>query len=146
MTRTLAEILLFVSLAVNAALLIFLAGVVRLVMNDLDESAFRQFVVALVHHSKKSPFMLITLNIPFVGAIPYFYFFGFGNRWLLAGLVLWLIAGSIGKIMKLPLYKAIEVGDREALSQLRRKLNDGNLLQAVLNSVAAILAAVPLVR
>src|SRR6516164_345349 len=85
MTRTLAETLLFTSLAINAALLIFLAGVLRMVMNDMNESEFKQFVVSLVHHSKKSPFMLTVLNIPFLGAIPYFYFYRFANRWLLAG-------------------------------------------------------------
>ena len=146
MTRTFAEILLFASLAMNAALLLFIAGVLRNVMNEMDESAFKQFVVSLVRHSKKSPFMLATLNIPFLGAIPYFYFYGFANRWLLAGLALWLIAGGIGKTMKIPVYKAIEVGDAAQLCDARRKLNAGNLLQAVLNSMAVILAAVSFVR
>ena len=94
MTRTLAEILLFTSLAINAALLIFIAGVLRMVMNDMNESEFRRFVVSLVHHSKKSPFMLTVLNLRFLGAIPYFYFYRFTNRWLLAGLTLWLVAGT----------------------------------------------------
>jgi hypothetical protein len=48
MTRSLAEILLFASVAINAALLIFIAGVLRKVMNDMDESAFKQFVGSLV--------------------------------------------------------------------------------------------------
>lgn len=90
--------------------------------------------------------MVITLNLPFLGAIPYFYFYGFSNRWLLAGLALWLVAGAIGKAMKLPLYKAIEVGEEAQLRALRRTLNTGNVLQAVLNSVAVVLAAVPFVR
>lgn len=146
MTRALAEILLFASLAINAALLIFIAGVLRRVMNDMDESQFKQFVVSLVRHSKKSPFMLIVLNIPFFGAIPYFYFYGFDNRWLAAGLVVWLVAGGIGKAMKLPVYKAVETSDVARLSEERRKLNAGNLLQATLNSAAAMLAAVPFIR
>ncbi|HEX3892210.1 MAG TPA: hypothetical protein VHW46_06530 [Terracidiphilus sp.] len=90
--------------------------------------------------------MVITLNLPFLGAIPYCYFYGFSNRWLLAGLALWLVAGAIGKAMKLPLYKAIEVGEEAQLRALRRTLNTGNVLQAVLNSVAVVLAAVPFVR
>jgi len=146
MTRTLAEILLLASLVINAALLIFIAGVLRKVMNDMDEPQFKQFVVSLVRHSKRSPFMLTALNIPFFGALPYFYFYGFGNRWLAAGLSLWLVAGAIGKTMKLPIYKAVEVGDVSRLGELRRELNRGNLLQAILNSAAALLAAVPLIR
>jgi hypothetical protein len=146
MTRTLAEILLFTSLAINAALLIFLAGVLRMVMNDMNQSEFKQFVVSLVHHSKKSPFMLAVLNLPFLGAIPYFYFYRFANRWLLAGLTLWLVAGVLGKMMKLPVYRAVEIGDTTKLNEERRKLNAGNMLQAILNSLAAVLALVPFVR
>ena len=146
MTRTLAEILLFTSLAINAALLIFIAGVLRMVMNDMNQSEFKQFVVSLVHHSKKSPFMLTVLNIPFVGAIPYFYLYRFANRWLLAGLTLWLFAGALGKTMKLPIYRAVEIGDPTKLKEERRKLNAGNMLQAILNSLAAVLALVPFVR
>jgi hypothetical protein len=146
MTRSVAEILLFTSLAINAALLIFIAGVLRLVMNDMNESEFKQFVVSLVHHSKKSPFMLTVLNIPFLGAIPYFYFYRFANRWLLAGFTLWLVAGTLGKAMKLPIYRAVEMGDPTKLKEARRKLNTGNMIQAILNSLAVVLAFVPFVR
>jgi GNAT superfamily N-acetyltransferase len=146
MTRTVAEILLLTSLAINAALLIFIADVLRMVMNDMNESEFKQFVVSLVHHSKKSPFMLTVLNIPFLGAIPYFYFYRFVNRWLLAGLTLWLVAGVLGKTMKLPIYRAVEIGDTAKLKQERRKLNTGNMIQAILNSLAVVLAFMPFVR
>jgi len=148
MTRTFAEILLFALLAINAALLIFIAGVLRKVMNDMDEAAFKQFVVSLVHHSTKSPFMVTVLTIPFFGAIPYFYFFGFGNRWMLAGLALWLVAGGLGKTMKLPIFKAVATlaaGDVARLREVRQKLNAGNALQAILNSAAALLALVSFV-
>jgi hypothetical protein len=146
MTRTLAEILLFTSLAINAALLIFIAGVLRVVMNDMNQSEFKQFVVSLVHHSKKSPFMLTVLNIPFLGAIPYFYLYRFANRWLISGLTLWLIAMVLGKTMKLPIYRAVEIGDTTKLKEERRKLNAANMLHAILNSLASVLALVPFVR
>ena len=70
------------------------AGVLRKVMNEMDEAAFKQFVMSLVRHSKRSPFMLTVLDIPLLGAIPYLYFYGFGNRWLIAGLALWLVSGE----------------------------------------------------
>lgn len=149
MTKGVAENLLFASLAVNAALLILFAGVFRKVMNEMDEPAFKQFVVSLVHHSKRSPFMIVSLSLPLLGAIPYLYFYGFGNRWLIAGLVVWFAAGSIGKTMKLPIYKAVaalDYRDSEMLREARRKLNAQNLIQAALNSVATVLALVPLVR
>lgn len=145
MTRTFAEVLLFALLAMNAGLLIFIAGVLRKVMNEMDDAAFKQFVPSLVRHSKKSAFMLTVLDVPLLGAIPYFYFYGFGNRWLIGGLAVWLVAGGIGKVIKLPLYKMIETGDVASLGEMRHKLNAANLLQAVLNSVAALLAVVPFV-
>ena len=92
--------------------------------------------------------MLIVLNIPFIGAIPYCYFYGFGNRWLIAGLALWLVAGAIAKTIKVPIYKSLgilEDGDVARIREERHKLNTGNMIQAILNSVAALLAAVPLV-
>ena len=149
MARTLAENLLFASLTINAALLIFIAGVLRKVMNDMHETEFKHFVALLVRHSERSPFMLTVLNIPFFGAISYCYFYGFADSWLLLGLALWLVAGAIGKTMKLPIYKAVstlEVDDTTKLREERRKLNAGNMLQAILNSVAVLLASVSFVR
>jgi hypothetical protein len=84
MTQSLAEILLFVSAAINAALLVFIAGVLRKVMNDMDGPTFKHFVGSLASHSTRSPFMLTVLNVPAFGAIPYFYFYGFHSRWIVA--------------------------------------------------------------
>ena len=149
MTKTLAEILLFGSLVANVTLLTFLAGVLRKVMNDMDEPTFKQFLDSLVGYSKKSPFMLVVFNVPFIGAIPYFYFYGFANRCLLAGLVLWLVAGCIAKAVKYPIYTAVaalKVGQMAELSEKRKKMNALNVFQAILNSAASVLALVPFVK
>lgn len=149
MNQTLAEILLFASVAINTALLIFFAGVLRKVMNDMDELAFKHFLGSLYRHSTRSPFMNTVLTIPFLGAIPYFYFYGFSNRWITAGLALWLVAGCISKVIKVPIYKAVvalEGGDVARLGSERRKLNTGNMLQAILNFVAAALMTVAFIR
>jgi len=149
MTQTLAEILLFASVAINAALLIFIAGVLGNVMNDMDELEFKYFVESLYRHSTKSPFMLTVLNMPFVGAIPYFYFYGSGNQWITAGLAIWLIAGIIAKAIKVPVYKTIAAAGGDEVLRLReerRKLNAGNLLQAILNLVAAAVMIIAFVR
>ncbi len=91
--------------------------------------------------------MLITLNAPFVGAIPYLYFYGFDNWWIIAGLVLWTAGGVIAKIIKIPVYKkiaALEDGDADRLGEVRRKLNAGNLFQAIVNSAAIIVMLIGL--
>ena len=135
-----AEILLSISIAMNAALLTFIAGVLRRVMNDMDAPTFRLFVNSLVRHSKKSPFMLAVVNLPLIGAIPFTYFYGFHDRWIIAGIAVWLGTGVAAKLIKVPVYRRIaslEGSDVARLGQERMKLNNGNLLQAILNSVAA---------
>lgn len=149
MTQTLAEILLFVSVAINAALLMFIAGVLRTVMNDMDGAEFKHFLASLYRHSTRSPFMNTILTIPFLGAIPYFYVYGFRNRWITAGLALWLAAGCLAKIIKLPIFKTVaglESGDVARLGRERQKLNAGNMLQAILNFVAAAAMMVTFIR
>ena len=149
MTKTLAGIVLFASLVMNATLLIFLAGVIRRVMNEMDGPAAQQFLVSLVRHSKKSPFMLTALNIPFIGALPYFYFYGFADHWLLAGLAVWLVAGSIAKAIKLPVYKAVatlETHDTVRLRDALHRMNATNVFQAILNTAAVLVAAIQFAR
>lgn len=124
----------------NAALLTFIAGVLRKVMNDMDAPTFKHFVDSLVSHSKKSPFMLVIFNIPLLGAIPYLYFYRLRSGWIVAGLALWLAAGAVAKIIKVPVYKRVaglQHNDVVRLSEERKKLNTGNVLQATLNVMAA---------
>jgi hypothetical protein len=142
MTKTLLETFLFASVAINAALLIFISGVLRKMMNDVDESTFKKLIESLFRNSARSPFMVMVLNVPLIVAIPYFYFYGFTNWRITAGIVLWLVAGSISKLIKLPVYKAISRLKNDELIQLkvqRRKFNAGNQLQAWLYSVAVIM-------
>lgn len=140
--KALAEILLFASVAMNAALMAFIAGVLRKVMNEMGVSTFKHFLDSLVRHSKKSLFMIVILNVPFLGAIPYIYVYGLRSRWIVAGLALWLAGGLVAKAIKFPLYKrvaSLEEDDVVRLSEERKKLNNGNLLQAILNCVATAL-------
>ncbi len=149
MTQHVAEILLFSLIAINAALLIFIAGVLRKVMNEMDGPTFTRFVGSLVRHSTKSIFMITALTIPAIAAIPYFYFYGFGNRWITAGLALWMLAGLVSKAIKVPVYKSIaqlQRSDEDRLAKERTKLNSGNIFQAIFNSLAAILMLISFIR
>lgn len=149
MTQNLGEILLFTLVAINAALLVFIAGVLRKVMNDMDEAEYRHFAGSLVRHSTKSPFMITVLTIPAIAAIPYFYFYGFGNLWITAGLALWLMAGFISKAIKVPAYKVLaglQKNDVIQLAKLRKKINFGNMFQAFLNSVATIIMVIAFIH
>ena len=144
MNKAVFETFLFASVAINAALLIFMSGVFRKITDAVDEATFKNLTDLLVRFSSKSPFMIIVLNAPLLIAIPYYYLYGFNNWWITAGLILWLAAGSIAKVIKLPVYKTISTlknDDVAGLQQLRRKLNFGNLFQAILYSISVILMA-----
>jgi len=144
MSRSFVETILFASVAINAALLLFISGVLQKMMNAVNEAAFKNLIELMVRFSSRSPFMIIVLNMPFIVAIPYYYFYGFGNRWITAGLTVWLVAGSTAKIIKLPVYKAIAGLKAEDAAQLqlqRLKFNKGNIFQAILYTTATILTA-----
>ena len=134
------EIVLLASITANAALLAFIAGVLRRVMDEMNGYAYQTFVTSLVRHSKKSPFMLTLLNAPFAGAAFFIYCYGTGERWIIAGLAIWFLAGMVAKIIKVPVYKRLAALDEyngDRLNRERRRLNNGNLFQAALNSIAA---------
>ena len=149
MTQTFAEILLLVLMVVNAALLTFLAGVLRKVMDEMDAAAFRSFLKSLYRHSSRSFLIHIALSLPFLAAIPYFYVYGFRNGWITAGLTLWLVAGLIAKLIKVPVFKAVAAlaeEDVAGLGKERRKLNTGNILQATLDVIAVVFMLMAFVR
>jgi hypothetical protein len=142
MTKTLAETLLFASVALNAALLIFFAGVLRQILDSVDVATFKNLIDLLVRYSSKSPFMIIALNLPIIVAIPYYWLYGFGNWWITASIALWLVSGSISKMFKLPVYKAISTlksDDADQLNEARRRLNMGNAFQGICYSIAVVL-------
>jgi hypothetical protein len=144
MTKNFFETLLFASVAINAALLIFFAGVFRKMMNAGDTATFRNLIVLMVRYSKKSPFMIFALNIPLFLAIPYYYRYGFGNWWITTGLALWLVAGSLSKAYKMPVYRALanlQDAEVEETKKVRDKFNSGNIFQAALYVVATVLVA-----
>jgi hypothetical protein len=96
----------------------------------------------LVKYLSKSPFMILALNIPLLLAAQYYYWYGFGDWWITAGLVLWLIAGSLSKVYKLPVYKALVTLQSIAAIEIakeRRKFNTGNIFQAILYSGSVVL-------
>jgi hypothetical protein len=147
MTKNLIETLLFAAVAINAALLLFFAGVFRQMINAVDAATFKNIMELLVRYSSKSAFMIVGLNLPLLVAIPYYYSYGFSNWWITAGLLAWLVAGSISKMYKLPVYKAIATlksDDTAQLSLARVKVNTGNGMQAALYVIAAILVALGL--
>jgi hypothetical protein len=141
-TQTLVEILLLVPTAFCAGFVVFIAGVIQGVMNDLDEAAFKRFLTLLHTRALRSPYAIGVSSITFLGMIPYFIFYGVGNRWFTAGLVMWVIASIVSKATALPIYArvdAISASDAAQLREERRKLQRANILRAALSSASVVL-------
>ena len=144
-TQTFVEILLLVPTALCAGFVVFIAGVIQSVMNDLDEAVFKRFLTLLHTRALKSPYAIGVSSITFLGMIPYFIFYGVGNRWFTAGLVMWVIASIVSKVTALPIYArvdVIEASDMARLNEERRKLQTANILRASLSFVSVALMVI----
>ena len=130
MTQTFAEILLLVPSVLSTGFLIFIAGVIQGVMNDLDEATFHRFLKLLDKHAMRSPYAITVSTVTFVGMVPYWIFYGFHNWWFSGGLILYVIASIISKSFNLLIYKtifALEGSDTARLNEEHRKLQRANL-------------------
>jgi hypothetical protein len=145
MTRTFAEILLIIPAVLNTGFLMFIAGVIQGVMNDMDAAAFKRFLTVLHKHALKSPYAVTVASITFVGMVPYFIFYGFHNLWFTAGLILWTVASIASKVFNLPIYErifALESSDVIRLREERRKLQSANILRATLSFASVVLMVI----
>jgi hypothetical protein len=142
MTQTFAEILLLVPSTLCTGFLIFIAGVIQRVMNDMDETTFHIFLKLLDKRAMRSPYAVGVSSITFFGMIPYWIFFGFNNWWFSAGLILYTIASIVSKSFNLPIYKrifALKSSDKARLREERKKLQSANILRATIQFTSIVL-------
>jgi hypothetical protein len=145
MTRTFAEILLFFPSVLCTGFLMFIAGVVQRVMNELDEATFHRFMRLLHKHATRSPYAITSSTITFIGAIPYFIYYGCSNVCFTAGIIVFTVASIVSKVFNLPIYNrifALESSDAARLREERRKLQSANLLRATIQFASVVLMAI----
>jgi hypothetical protein len=144
MNETSAEILILTINALGAGILLFIAGVVQKIMNDMDEAAFKKFLNALGRTAMSSPFAVTVATLPLIAAVLYFPVYGFSHWWFTAGLVAWLIGSGVTKVTNMPVYKWVgdpNNNDPEELRKKRHTLQLGNNLRAWLTFASVILMA-----
>lgn len=144
MNETSAEVLILTVNALGAGILLFIAGVLQTMMNDMDEAAFKRFSNALGRTAMSSPFAVTVATLPIIAAVLYFPAYGFGHRWFAAGFVCWLIGSAITKVTNMPVYNWIadpNNSDPEQLRKKRRTLQLGNNLRAWLTFASVVLTA-----
>jgi len=149
MTQRRAEMLLLVPSTLTTGFLLFVAGVVQKVMNDLDEATFQRFLNLLVKHAERSPYAISVSTVPFVGAVPYFIYYRLSNLWFSAGLVLFTVASIVSKILVLPIYKRVpelDSSDKAQLGEERRKLQNANRVRAAFQVASTVLMIIGLAK
>jgi hypothetical protein len=142
MNETTAEILILTINALGAGILLFIAGVVQKLMNEMDEATFKRFMNALGRTAMTNPFAVTVATLPIIAAVLYFPIYGFGHWWFSAGLIAWLIGSSITKITNMPVYAWVgdpNNTDPEQLRQKRRTLQLGNNLRAWVTFASVVL-------
>lgn len=144
MTETTAEIIILTINALGAGILLFIAGIIQRIMNDMDAPAFKLFSNALAKTAMSNPFLVTIATLPIIAAIPYFLVYGFNHWWFTAGFIVWLIGSTMAKVTNMPVYKWIgdpKNNDPEELKKQRRKLQFGNTLRAWLTLASVLLMA-----
>jgi hypothetical protein len=148
MTRAFTEILILVLNVASADALVYIAGVVQHVMNQMDEADFQGFTRQLHESMVRSPYMLITSTLPIIAFVPYFIIFGFTNGWFTAGAIVSVAASTlVSKPLILPTYNqifALERSDVDGLREWRRKLEMRNRFRATLQFVSVALMVIGL--
>jgi hypothetical protein len=148
MSREFAEVLIIVITTIEAGLLLFIAEVVQRLMNEMDAPQFRSFLGRLEHYAMRSPTALAGSLLTTFACIPYFIFFGFGNWWFTAGIIVWFLSAVASKVFNAPIYKRVaSLGetDVEELVSLRRRLQAANFLRALTTLISVILMVIGLI-
>jgi len=144
MSQSVAEVLILTVNALGAGLLMFIAGVLQKIMNELDELEFKRFVNMLDRTAMADAFAVTVATLPIVAAIGYFVAYGFNHWWFIAGFAVWAVGSAMTKVINMPIYQWLVESnntDREEIRQRRRKLQLGNNLRAWTTFGSVILMA-----
>src|SRR5437660_975976 len=129
MTQSGAEVIILATNALGAGILMFVAGVVQKIMNELDELEFKRFLNQLDRAAMSDPFAVTIATLPIIAAVVYFLAYGFGHWWFTAGFIVWFVGGTITKVTNMPIYQWVADArntDPEELRRHRRKLQLAN--------------------
>ena len=144
MTQSEAEVLILTTNALGAGILMFVAGVVQKIMNDLDELGFKRFLNLLDKRAMGDHFAVTVATLPIIAAVLYFLAYGFGHWWFTAGFIAWLVGSSITKVTNMPVYRWVadpKNNDPAELRKQRRKLHLANNARAWLTLISVVLMA-----
>jgi len=144
MNESAAEALILAINALGAGILLFIAGILQKIMDDMDEPAFTRFLNALGKTAMNNHLAVTVATLPIIAAVLYFAAYGLHHWWFTAGFIAWLIGSGITKIINMPVYKWVgdpNNNDPEKMKEQRRKLQLGNNLRAWPTFASVVLMA-----
>jgi hypothetical protein len=144
MNQSEAEVLILAINALGAGILMFVAGVVQKIMDELDELDFKRFLNLLGQKAMADPFAVTVATLPIIAAVLYFLAYGFGHWWFTAGFIAWLVGSSITKVTNMPVYEWVadpRNTDPAEFRNQRRKLKLANNARAWITLTSVILMA-----
>ena len=139
-----AEVIILTMTALGAGILMFVAGVVQKIMDDMDEQEFKRFLNKLDKTAMTEPFAVTIATLPVIALVPYFVVYGFGDWWFTAGLAVWLLGGSVVKSTNMSVYSWVanpENKNPEGLRRQRRKLHLSNNARGWISLLSVVLMA-----
>lgn len=142
MTETTAEIFIVILNALGAGLLMFIAGVLQKIMNNMEAYEFKKFINTLDKTAMNDQFAVTVATLPLIAVVCYFIFYGFNHWWFITGIIVWIIGSSMTKVINLPIYKWLlnpKNNDPKEIKEKRHKLQSGNTLRAWTTLISIIL-------
>ncbi|MBO0779748.1 MAG: hypothetical protein J2P37_13065 [Ktedonobacteraceae bacterium] len=148
MTQTFVEILILTISTITTGFLLWIADVLKSIMNDMDLATFGRFMRWLYKRGIGSAFAVVISTVPMVAMIPYFIMYHFDHGWFTAGLIVFVLSSVAGKMFNLPVYNrilALKEGETALFAEERRKLKTANWIRALICLLSSILMVIQFV-
>lgn len=149
MTALTLQLSVLILAAIFAGIVLFLALVLKPVLLGITEAEYYAVFTRLIRHGRKSILINGIMLLPILLLIVYLVLYGFENPLFITGIVIYVI-GSLGisRAINEPAYTrllALRPESGAAINELRSRINQGNLLRAVISTLGVILIGVSLV-
>jgi len=144
----LTELVIFGSCGLVTGYMVFIAGVIQKTLMNINTKEFHTFINLQVNFAEKSIFAITSSLVPFIVGIIYFIFFGFGNIWFSLGIIVYILASIVSKILNLPIYDTlsnIDSSETQELENIRIKLGKTNNIRTLLQFLSFIIMGIGMI-
>ena len=129
-----------------SGIVIFLSTVVRKVFNSVDIDVYHTFFSSIIRKGRKSTIINVIVLVPIVLFIIYLSA-GFRNNFFISGFSMYFIGSFLSsRFINEPNYeKLLNTTDLEEIERLKRTLNIGNSIRAIVSFLGICLMSMSLI-